>query len=224
MLRAGVLLLAAAVLPCWASRRPRQRGARTPHADRADRGRVLRPQRRPDRGRHPGGRDAAGEEGYWLESAPVPCTAPHTFEVTESGLLPMDVNAFAFAARAVRRPRRVERRRREPPGGRDRRGPAAHRAAGATPCGSRRRATCAGRSPCRCDGRRPPTAVSLTSSIERLGRRARAALRYCSSAADGRSADRAAGDGAVLDPAAMAGRRRGCCGPPSTTPTPGGRC
>ena len=38
------------------------------------------------------------------------------------------------------------------------------------------------------DGRRPPSAVSLTSSIERLGRRERAALRYCSSAADGRSA------------------------------------
>ena len=38
------------------------------------------------------------------------------------------------------------------------------------------------------DGRRPPRAVPLTSAIERLSRRERASLRYCSSAADDRGA------------------------------------
>jgi hypothetical protein len=38
------------------------------------------------------------------------------------------------------------------------------------------------------DGRRPPSAVVLTSSIERLNRRERASLRYCSSALDNRGA------------------------------------
>ena len=44
------------------------------------------------------GATAAGSEGYWSDVDPVPCTEPHTFEVTESDQLPMDVNAFEFAA------------------------------------------------------------------------------------------------------------------------------
>lgn len=133
------------------------------------------------------GAKAAGTDGYWAQADPVPCTEPHTFEVTEAGRLPMDVDPFAFAAEQcgalgvwnavgvnrpvagiVENPLRIEPRayavRQSPPG---------------YVCGAVAVSL---------DGRRPPSAVVLTSSIERLSRRERAALRYCSSAADGRSA------------------------------------
>jgi hypothetical protein len=133
------------------------------------------------------GATAAGADGYWAQADAVPCSAPHTFEVTEADLLPMDVNAFAFAAEQcgaldvwnavgvnrpvagiVESPLRIEPRayavRQSPP---------------SYLCGAVAVSL---------DGRRPPSAVTLTSAIERLSRRERAALRYCSSAADGRSA------------------------------------
>ncbi len=133
------------------------------------------------------GATAAGAEGYWADADPVPCSAPHTFEVTESGPLPMDVNAFEFAAEQcgaldvwnavgvnrpvaglVADPLRIEPRayavRQSPP---------------SYVCGAVAVSL---------DGRRRPSAVALTSAIERLNRRERASLRYCSSAADGRSA------------------------------------
>lgn len=130
---------------------------------------------------------AAGAEGYWLDADPVPCSEPHTFEVTESARLPMDVNAFEFAAEQcgaldvwnavgvnrpvagiVQDPLRIE--------------PRAYAVRQSVPsyvCGAVAVAL---------DGRRPPSAVTLTSAIERLSRRQRAALRYCSSADGGRSA------------------------------------
>ena len=133
------------------------------------------------------GATAAGSEGYWSDVDPVPCTEPHTFEVTESAQLPMDVNAFEFAAQQcgaldvwnavgvnrpvagiVEDPLRIEPRayavRQSPP---------------SYVCGA---------VAVELDGRRPPRAVPLTSAIERLTRRERASLRYCSSAADGRGA------------------------------------
>lgn len=128
---------------------------------------------------------AAGADGYWSDADPVRCTEPHTFEVTEAAQLPMDVNAFEFAAEQcgaldvwnavgvnrpvagiVDNPLRIEPRayavRQSPP-----------------------RYVC-GAVAVTLDGRRPPTAVPLTSAIERLSRRERASLRYCSSAAEGR--------------------------------------
>lgn len=133
------------------------------------------------------GATAAGSEGYWSDVDPVPCTEPHTFEVTESDQLPMDVNAFEFAAQQcgaldvwnavgvnrpvagiVEDPLRIEPRayavRQSPP---------------SYVCGA---------VAVELDGRRPPRAVPLTSAIERLTRRERASLRYCASAEDGRGA------------------------------------
>lgn len=133
------------------------------------------------------GATAVGSEGYWSAVDPVPCTEPHTFEVTESGQLPMDVNAFEFAAQQcgaldvwnavgvnrpvagiVEDPLRIEPRayavRQSPP---------------SYVCGA---------VAVELDGRRPPRAVPLTSAIERLTRRERASLRYCASAEDGRGA------------------------------------
>ena len=47
------------------------------------------------------GARAAGADAYWdawADDARVPCSRPHTFEVTEVSPLPADVDAFAFAA------------------------------------------------------------------------------------------------------------------------------
>lgn len=133
------------------------------------------------------GATAAGVDGYWADADPVPCNEPHTFEVTESARLPMDVNAFEFAAQQcgaldvwnavgvnrpvagiVQDPLRIESRayavRQSPP---------------SYVCGA---------VAVTLDGRRPPSAVTLTSSIERLSRREAVSLRYCSAAADGRGA------------------------------------
>jgi hypothetical protein len=125
--------------------------------------------------------------GWWTQTPSVPCTQPHTYEVTETGILPADVNAFDFAADrcgsldvwtavgvnmpvagVVGDPLRIE--------------PwsfAVREAPGSYVCGA---------VAVDFHGREPVTAVTLTSSIERLGRRASFALRYCSSAQDGRRA------------------------------------
>lgn len=125
--------------------------------------------------------------GWWAETAAVPCSAPHTFQVTEVGPLPQDANAFTFAADqcgaldvwtevgvnvpeagVVTAPLRIQ--------------PwsfAVRQDAGSYLCGA---------VAVDLAGVRPPTAVTLTSSIERLSDRERAALRYCGSAADGRPA------------------------------------
>lgn len=188
MLRAGVLLLAAVLLPSGALVAPPASAAPAKHSSAPIAPIVGECYDLSDARIEVGtleGATAAGDGGYWVDTAPVACTAPHTFEVTESGLLPQDVNAFAFAAQQcgsldvwnavgvnrpmagiVENPLRIEPRayavRQSPP---------------SYVCGAVALSF---------DGRQPPTAVSLTSSIERLGRRARAALRYCSSAADGR--------------------------------------
>jgi hypothetical protein len=127
------------------------------------------------------------EGGYWVDSIAVPCTEPHTFEVTETGAVPQDVNAFEFAQRQcgsldvwtavgvnrstagiVTDPVRVEPR-----------SFAVRQASPSYVCGAVAVSF---------NGRQPPTAVRLTSSIERLRPRARAALQHCSSAANDRSA------------------------------------
>ncbi len=124
--------------------------------------------------------------GWWLETEPVDCAESHTFEVTETGPLPQDVNAFDFAARAcgaldlwaalgintptaglVKDPLRIE-----PRSFGVRQAPASYL------CGAVAVSL---------NGRRPSTAVPLTSSIRELTRRQRLALRYCSEA-DGRRA------------------------------------
>lgn len=127
------------------------------------------------------------EGGYWLDAAPVPCTQPHTLEVTETGPVPQDVNAFEFAERQcgpldvwtavgvngstagiVEDPVRIEPRSFAV------RQPDPSYACGAVAVSF--------------NGRQPPTAVRLTSAIERLRPRERATLRHCSSAANDRSA------------------------------------
>lgn len=190
MLRAGVVLLAAVVVPSGALAAPAVSAAPATHASATLAPAVGECYDLSDARIQAGtleGATAAGADAYWIESAPVACTSPHTFEVTESGQLPLDVNAFAFAAEQcgsldvwnavgvnrpmagiVTDPLRIE--------------PRAYAVRQAPPnyvCGAVAVSL---------DGRRPPSVVTLTSSIERLGRKARAALRYCSSAADGRGA------------------------------------
>jgi hypothetical protein len=127
--------------------------------------------------------EAAGD--YWVESEPVPCTQVHTYEVTNAALVPMDVDAVAFArercgsldvwtalginsstAGIIADPIRIE-----------------PRAFFARPehfvCGAVAVAY---------QGRAPATLVPLATSIERLRARDRSSLRHCADAADGRSA------------------------------------
>ena len=132
--------------------------------------------------------DAVLEEGgWWPDIDPVPCSEPHTYEVTQVGLLPQDVDAFAFArdqcsalavwaavgvnqplAGMVADPLRIEPRsfgvRRQP----------ASWVCGAVAVDY--------------NGRGARTAVRLDSPVEGLTRRASAGLRHCSSAADDRRA------------------------------------
>ena len=46
----------------------------------------------------PAGADAAGTSAYWPDVEAVPCSLPHTFQVTEPGVVPQDVNAVEFSA------------------------------------------------------------------------------------------------------------------------------
>lgn len=190
MRRASVLLLAAAVIPSGLLVQAPASAVPTPHSAAAARPAVGECYDLSDARIEAGtleGATAAGADGYWVEADPVPCTAPHTFEVTEAGQLPMDVNAFEFAADQcgaldvwnavgvnrpvagiVTDPLRIEARAyavRQSPAG--------------YVCGAVAVSL---------NGRSRPSAVPLTSPIERLGRRARAALRYCSSAEDDRRA------------------------------------
>lgn len=121
------------------------------------------------------------EGGWWPDVDPVPCTAPHTYEVTQVGLLPQDVDAFAFArdrcsalavwaavgvnqpvAGLVADPLRIEPRsfgvRQQPAG---------------WVCGA---------VAVDYNGRAAPTAVRLDSRVEGLSRRSAVALRHCASA------------------------------------------
>jgi hypothetical protein len=121
---------------------------------------------------------------YWPAVDPVPCTEAHTFEVTETGPLPQDVDAFAFAAArcgdldvwtavgvnassagVVADPLRVEARS----------------------FAVRPASYVCGAVAVSLNGARPASLVSLTTSLERMRPRARAQLRYCSSAAGDRS-------------------------------------
>lgn len=190
MRRAGVLLLAAVVLPTGCLLTAPAGATPTSHVAAPTTPAVGECYDLSDARIEVGtlaGATAAGTEGYWTDSVPVPCSDPHTFEVTESAQLPMDVNAFEFAAEQcgaldvwtavgvnrpvagiVENPLRIEPRayavRQSPP---------------SYVCGAVAVSL---------EGRRQPTAVTLTSAIERLSRRERASLRYCSSAVDGRSA------------------------------------
>ena len=137
--------------------------------------------------------------GYWADADPVPCSEPHTFEVTESGAVPMDVNAFEFAAEQCGDLDVWNAVRVNASGRRHHRGPAAHRAAlvrrptvpatyvcGAVPCRSSTAAT-----RCRWCRSHPassgwPTASARCAAATALGRRGTSALR------------RRRGDGAVL--------------------------
>jgi len=115
----------------------------------------------------------------------VPCTEPHTFEVTETAPVPMDVNAIDFArdrcgmldvwtavgvnssrAGVIADPIRIEARSFYAPPERYVCGAVALRYRGAAPA----------------------TVVRLTSSIDRLRMGTTRALRHCSSAKAGRSA------------------------------------
>lgn len=131
--------------------------------------------------------DQVAEGGYWSGAAAVPCTEPHTFEVTETGPVPMDVNAFDFAtdrcghldvwtalringskAGIIDDPLRVEARS------------FTSRPAPTTyVCGA---------VVAQYNGRNPVTVVSIATPLDRLRPRARASLRHCSSAADDRPA------------------------------------
>jgi hypothetical protein len=120
---------------------------------------------------------------YWPDVAPVACTESHTLEVTETGPLPEDVDAFDFAAQRcgaldvwtavgvnastagiVAHPLRVEPR-------------SFVVAPQAYLCGAVAVSF---------NGRRPPALVPVDSAFERMRPRVRAALRFCSSAAGGR--------------------------------------
>ncbi len=127
----------------------------------------------------------AGE--WWPEVEAVPCTESHTYQVTGTGLLPADVNAFDFAARQcgeldvwtslrvntpvsgrVVDPLRFEARSfavRQPP---------ASYVCGAVVV--------------RQQGRDEPIVEPLRAAVEELSKRARARLRHCSDASDGRRA------------------------------------
>lgn len=131
--------------------------------------------------------DRLADVGWWVPATPVPCSQAHTFQVTETGPLPADVDALAFAASAcgvleawtavgvntpmagvITDPVRVEPRsfavRQQP---------------GSYVCGA---------VAVQKNGLAPATAVRLDSPIDRLSRRERAELRHCSSAAEGRRA------------------------------------
>lgn len=131
--------------------------------------------------------DQVSEIGWWPDVSPVPCTQGHTFEVTKTGPLPADVNAFEFAERQcsdldawaalgvnrplsgiVPHPLRIESRAFAV---RDARGPY----------------VCGAVAPV-FNGADEPTVASLDSSFEELSRRDRFDLRYCSDAAEGRRA------------------------------------
>ncbi len=122
---------------------------------------------------------------YWVDTEPVLCTTPHTFEVTETGLVPMDVNAIDFAkdrcglldvwtavgvnsskAGVIEDPIRVESRsfyvRPD------------HYLCGAVAV--------------EYNGADAATVVTVRTSFERLRLRATRALRHCSTAEDGRRA------------------------------------
>ncbi len=127
--------------------------------------------------------EAAGED--WPEGDAVACNQPHTYEITEAALLPMDVDAVGFArqrcrsldvwtalgvnsssAGIIEAPIRIE-----------------SRAFYARPdhfvCGA---------VAVEYQGRSPATLMQLTMSIERLRAGSKASLRHCADAADGRSA------------------------------------
>lgn len=190
MRRAGVVLLAAIVIPSGVPLAPPASAAPGGHLAAPSAPAVGECYDLSDARIEAGtlaGATAAGADGYWLDADPVPCSRPHTFEVTESARLPMDVDAFEFAAEhcgaldvwnavgvnrpvagIVKDPLRIE--------------PRAYAVRQSVPiyvCGAVAMSF---------NGRRPPSAVTLTSAIERLSRRERAALRYCSSASGGRSA------------------------------------
>lgn len=118
---------------------------------------------------------------WWSEPAPVACTEPHTVQITEVGLLPADVNAFDFAADqcgalevwtevGVNVPEAgiVEAPLRVLPWSTAVRQTPASFACGAVVASL--------------NGAEPWTAVPVSSSIERLSARDRAALRYCADA------------------------------------------
>ena len=129
--------------------------------------------------------DQQAQSDYWAAADPVPCTEPHTLEVTETAMVPMDVNAVDFA--------------------RDRCGPLDVW----TAVGVNSSAAGVIENPIRVDSRsfylrpdryvcgavavefngtEPATLVTVSTSFERLRRGATRALRHCASAENGRRA------------------------------------
>jgi hypothetical protein len=134
--------------------------------------------------------DKQSYEEYWPTSAPVPCTAPHSIEIARTGALPADVDAFAFAegkcdvtsvwaqlgvnrpvGGIVRNPIRIEAF------------PFAVRGGGSVKPG-----WLCGVGPVEFRGAKGIVLVSMTGTIDGMTSGQRRSLRYCSSAARGRSA------------------------------------
>ena len=129
--------------------------------------------------------DEQASDDYWDDVAPVPCTERHTFEVTETAMVPMDVNAIEFAeercgfldvwtavgvnssvAGVIEDPIRVESRSfyARPD----------HYVCGAVAV--------------RFNGADPATLVTVSTAFDRMRLRTKRALRHCASAEDGRRA------------------------------------
>ena len=132
--------------------------------------------------------DAQSYEEYWPTSAPVPCSGPHSIEIERRGALPADVDAFAFAEEqcdvtgawahlgvnqpvkgVVRNPLRLEVF------------PFAVRNGGVP-------AWVCGVGPVEFRGAKGTVLISMSGAVENLTLGQRRWLRYCNSAARGRSA------------------------------------
>jgi hypothetical protein len=129
--------------------------------------------------------DKQAEADDWTDATSVPCTERHTFEVTETAPVPMDVNAIEFAearcglldvwtavgvnssrAGIIEAPIRVESR-------------SYYVRPDRYVCGA---------VAVKYNGTEPATLVSLPTSLKRLRPAAERALRHCASAEDGRRA------------------------------------
>jgi hypothetical protein len=130
---------------------------------------------------------AAGGPGRWPDAEPVPCSQPHTFEITGLGLLPEDADGAEAARSActdlavwsavgvnravagiVTDPLRVESR--------------------AFLVGTRPQAWVCGAVAVEYRGRAGAVPIPLESTVEGLSRRDARALRHCAEASGGRSA------------------------------------
>ena len=128
-------------------------------------------------------------DDYWPGATSVPCTSPHTLEITKSSVLPADVNAITFAQQQCDYPLVwADLGVNQPVNGRVR-APIRIEAFYFVVRGAGAQASyvCAAGAVA-FHGSSSPTLVSLDSQIETLSAADRRALRFCSSAARGRGA------------------------------------